>query len=400
MKNILVVSGDEGFLQILKKEFQKFSDQYRLFVAGDGPNGLNILKAEAVDLVAMTLLMPKMDGIQFLTYLRRIDPSVPIVIMVSEEATYMGDVYLKMGVLQVLVEPVSTDQLIECIQEILFLKSQEGRLQGISLVNFLQLMEMEKKTYLLEVLNHDGGKGLFYFHEGELYDALYGELNGPQAALKMINWDHVEIRFRTPPTEKIRKRIQRPLMSLLMDATLIRDEKAHASTKKEKAVQAEVSKEPGLESTVAAPIPEQKSETPRFPAKDVEDGVKPDKTPAAPDPKTIDQLLQELLHLRGVRAVFRLGQDGTLVSEMGSWSGADASQFAKALIMVHGGADRMVRELRVTPLQTLTLEADGVVIMYLPSGENLLAILANDSKMLGVIRQKALKTTLEMERLS
>ncbi|MEW6263989.1 MAG: response regulator [Thermodesulfobacteriota bacterium] len=400
VKNILVVSGDDAFLRRLENDFLELTDRYNLFVAGDGPRGLEILRTKEIDFVAQSLILPRMDGIQFLTSLRRIKPNVPIVIMVSEESTQMGDVFLRMGVLQVLVEPVTTNRLTECIQEILFLKSQEGRLKGISLINFLQLMEMERKTYLLEVRSVDGNRGLFYFHEGDLYDALCGELTGQEAAVLMINWDNVEIRFRTPPMEKVRKRIFKSLMALLMDTALLKDEKEKTTDDDDD--------DDDLSRAFQANRPESKGKPLNLEQKSVEplrstialEGRAKSEPVSSGQSRNAEEFMRQLFKIRGVRSVLRLGKDGEVVLEVGAWAGLDVARFAKAVIMVHGGAGRMIQELHMARLESFVLEADGIVIMCLPSGEYLLTILAQDSSMLGVIRQKALKVASEMEWLS
>ena len=99
-----------------------------------------------------------------------------------------------------------------------------GFLRGISVGSFLQMIEMEEKTCLLEVGLSDGKRGLFYFEAGELYDALCGSLIGKEAALKMIPMERPKIRFLNPPKKKIKRRINEPLMGIIMEAMRRKDE--------------------------------------------------------------------------------------------------------------------------------------------------------------------------------
>ena len=390
MSNILVVSGDRSFLQGLKTAFEKSARQYRLYLADNGPQGLKILQKEKIDFVAATLLVPQMDGDQFLTNLRLISPSVPTVIMTSDEATYMGSTFLKMNVLKVLLEPVTANQLLECIKEVLFLKTQQGRLQGISIVNFLQLIELEKKTYLLEVRNPAGGTGLFYFREGVLYDALFGELNSEAAALEMITWDNVEIHFRPPPTQKVRRRIKKSLMSLLMDGVAIKDERSYKQTP-----DPEPEEDVQIEEAPTLPVEKHTTSSVGEPGKSA-GYEEPQKEKGLTD---IGQCFQELYDIRGVKAAILIDREGGTIAKAGSWPGAELADLLNPIKLVHGGANRMIKELQFEELRTLTLESDGVVIICIPVKDTLLAILAPDSRTLGIIRQKALKLSLELGRL-
>jgi hypothetical protein len=99
----------------------------------------------------------------------------------------------------------------------------DGALKGISIASFLQMIEMEQKTCLLEI-DTPHGKGFFYFHEGELYDAIWDHLKGLEAALTMIPKENVKIRFRNPPKRKVKRRINIRLMALIMEAMRNKDD--------------------------------------------------------------------------------------------------------------------------------------------------------------------------------
>jgi DNA-binding response OmpR family regulator/predicted regulator of Ras-like GTPase activity (Roadblock/LC7/MglB family) len=396
VNNILVVSGDRLFVEHLKAEFSKKKDQYLLFTADDGPVGLDILNTQPIDFVAASLNLPQMDGIQFLTFLRQIKPAVPTIVITSNETTYMGGDFLKLGIIKVLLEPVTADRLIDCIQEVLFLKTQQGRLQGISIINFLQLIEMEKKTYLLEVRNPAGGMGLFYFHEGILFDALCGEQTAESAALEMITWENVEIHFRTPPTKKVKRRIEKTLMSLLMDGVLLKDEKTDTDQWEEPEPPA-VS---AVETKNEAPTPDTTrlgSEVSlKKPNSEPKSQDLPESIPAL-EPDVGAEMLQELYGLRGVKAVSLLDQSGRVLGSLGSWFGSELDKLSDSVFMVLGGAMRMVRNFNLARISTFTLESNDATILCVPVGTHLLVILASDSKTLGIIRQKSMKMSQEFE---
>src|SRR5690349_8471456 len=57
---------------------------YDLAEAADGERGLQEAVRVGVDLVLLDLLMPKMDGLQVLTELRKIRPSLPVIILTAK----------------------------------------------------------------------------------------------------------------------------------------------------------------------------------------------------------------------------------------------------------------------------------------------------------------------------
>ena len=132
-----------------------------------------------------------------------------------------------MGTLRFLEKPVDFQELTNSISDSLTHKNKGGSLNGISIASFLQLIEMEEKTCLLDIQGEDPSlKGILYFNKGVLYDAICGKLNGKGAALEVIGWENTEIRFKELPQKKISKRIEADLMSLIMEAMKRKDESA------------------------------------------------------------------------------------------------------------------------------------------------------------------------------
>jgi hypothetical protein len=126
-----------------------------------------------------------------------------------------------------LEKPVSPEILAKAINDGLIQKKKGGVLTGISIASFLQLIEMEKKTCLLDVRGEDPSlTGIFFFNKGELYDAVCGGLTGEEAAIEVIGWENAEIKFRELPKKKINKRMHTKLMPLIMEALRLKDESA------------------------------------------------------------------------------------------------------------------------------------------------------------------------------
>lgn len=118
---------------------------------------------------------------------------------------------------QYLDKLVDLKQIPENIRETLS-QSSKGRITGVSLFIILQLLELEKKTCLLQI-SSKSGQGFLYFFSGQLVDALSDEYEGEQAVYEILRWDNVEIEImEMVRKEQNRMNINKSLPSILMEA--------------------------------------------------------------------------------------------------------------------------------------------------------------------------------------
>jgi hypothetical protein len=116
-------------------------------------------------------------------------------------------------------KPLDADKLGIAIIQVLERDIPSGVLYGISVVRFLEMIEMEKKTCLFEVKLPDKEKGLFYFNNGVLSDVVCGDLKSEEAAMQLISMERAKFRFKYfPKKKKITKRIKMDLSSLIKEA--------------------------------------------------------------------------------------------------------------------------------------------------------------------------------------
>jgi len=228
MKNVLIVDDEEDFVMSVEDGLEKHSSDFNVLTAGNGKLAVDTLESRKIDLVVTDLSMPQMDGFELLAYMSNNFPSIPAIV-ISAYATPVIKKRLKtLGSLRFFLEkPVELETLATAIKDCLMESSKGGFVRSISTGSFLQLIQMEQKTCILEIYREgDKKKGFFYFIKGELYNAVYGDSQGEKAAREIITWDNAEIRFRDLPLKeyKIKKRIGAELMSLIMDAARVKDE--------------------------------------------------------------------------------------------------------------------------------------------------------------------------------
>lgn len=229
MKNILLVDDENSLIMSMADGLESCEDQFRVYTASNGREAVETLETKPVDLVVTDLRMPEMDGFELLAYINDNRPSTPTIVMSAFATPRIEDKLKELGALQVLSKPLDFEKLAQAINQGLTHVFQGGSLAGISVGSFLQLMEAEQKTSLLEVLSEDRQKGFFYLDEGRLHDAVCGDKQGEQAAIEMLTWKGAQIRFRSLPEKKLKKNIHQTLMSLLMEASHLEDERAGES---------------------------------------------------------------------------------------------------------------------------------------------------------------------------
>jgi DNA-binding response OmpR family regulator len=92
---------------------------YAVAEAGDGVTGLEEAVRRGVDLVLLDLLLPKRDGMDVLADLRKVRPTLPVIVLTArgtEEDRVRG---LKMGADDYVVKPFSARELLARVEAVL-----------------------------------------------------------------------------------------------------------------------------------------------------------------------------------------------------------------------------------------------------------------------------------------
>src|SRR5207302_1948931 len=92
---------------------------YEVAEAGDGDKGLQEAVRLGVDLVLLDLLLPRRDGLNVLAELRKVRPTLPVIILTargSEDDRVRG---LKMGADDYVVKPFSARELLARVEAVM-----------------------------------------------------------------------------------------------------------------------------------------------------------------------------------------------------------------------------------------------------------------------------------------
>ncbi|RWX51983.1 hypothetical protein VU01_10547, partial [Candidatus Electrothrix marina] len=224
MYDILVVDDDLFALALLEEQLKGYGDFFTPVYASNGREAVEILSQVEISLLVTDLIMPgEINGWHLIEYIENFHPNIPVVVITGckdeEKVTE-----LEGRVREILLKPIRVKQLVKIVTNILNEDIASGNLKGVSVGSFLQLLEMDEKTCLLEVGTSPKNKGLLYIHQGKLYDAEYGDLQEYEAACRLIAMDNVSFKIKALPKLEIRRRIKAELMSIIMDAMKMKDE--------------------------------------------------------------------------------------------------------------------------------------------------------------------------------
>lgn len=116
-RRILVVEDEpavrRGLCDVLK------AAGYGVAEAADGEQGLTEARKNGVRLVLLDLMLPKVDGMEVLTRLRRTHPTLPIIILTARGAENDRVRGLKTGADDYVVKPFSAKELLARVEAVL-----------------------------------------------------------------------------------------------------------------------------------------------------------------------------------------------------------------------------------------------------------------------------------------
>lgn len=125
MKKILVIDDDQFFSKTLGAALPK--DRYELVQAEDGEVGLAKLKSEKPDLIILDLMMPKLDGTEFLKKLQESKdlPKVPVLVSSNLSSVKKISDVMAMGAVGYVIK--SDESLESIVQDIERVLGEDGK---------------------------------------------------------------------------------------------------------------------------------------------------------------------------------------------------------------------------------------------------------------------------------
>ncbi len=237
-EKILIVDDNPHVLKLLSISIQKAG--YEVYTAENGDEGIEKVNSVKPDLVISDVMMPQTDGIEFCWMVRENSeiPMVPFIFLTSLSDQDMEIRGFRAGADEYLVKPVDRKILLEKVgtllgrakrvktvenEQVSQMKGFEGNLADLSLVEMVQLLNLNKRSGRMEVTADD--KGEIVFDKGDMiYARVADNILGKDAVNKMVAFKEGIFKFEPTVDKKVERNIQGSTMNVLLEACRLMDE--------------------------------------------------------------------------------------------------------------------------------------------------------------------------------
>jgi CheY-like chemotaxis protein len=224
---VLLVDDDPDLLEVYRETIAMLPSQPEVHTASSGARALAMLEKDDYRLIVTDLKMPKMDGLQLLSVVRRKYPELRTVVLTSVvDEQFRSRVYA-LGVDLYWHKPGSEQemtQFLECMESLLG-REYEGGFRGVqskSLVDLIQLECISQSSTVLRITNGPL-TGRIWVNNGEVVDSETEEARGEDAFQRILRWKAGNFEFL--PAEPHRPRtIFKSYNALLLETAQAIDE--------------------------------------------------------------------------------------------------------------------------------------------------------------------------------
>lgn len=223
MYSILIVDDNTDLLKMMQRNLVLAREGFSVLTAENGLAALDILGSREVSLVITDLNMPKMDGFELLARIIETYPQIPVIVMTSLEPSAIKDKVINMGAIEFLSKPIVPSHLLMQVRKILDEHGESATIRNISLLSFLQLLGLERKTCTLSVRGPQKTQALFYLKDGDVLDIVSSTgKRGREVLFETMAWNNPKLILRDncPLGEN---HIRTPIQNLLLEAAVRSD---------------------------------------------------------------------------------------------------------------------------------------------------------------------------------
>jgi CheY-like chemotaxis protein len=224
---ILLLDDDQDILDLYREMLAALPTEPEVHTATSGARALTLLETEPFTLLISDLKMPKMDGLQLLTIVRKRFPSLRTIVMSALSDDQFKDRAYGLGIDQFLEKPRTGKEInyfCECVEGLLT-KDESGGFRGVqskSLVDIIQLECLSQSSSVLKIASGPV-EGFIWIQNGEVIDAQAADLAGEEAFRCISSWKGGNFETLPPEPEHPRK-IFTSYQGLLLESAQAIDE--------------------------------------------------------------------------------------------------------------------------------------------------------------------------------
>ena len=116
MSKILIIEDEAAIRRVLLRILSEENSNYNVSETEDGIQGINLVENKNFDLILCDIKMPKMDGIEVLTQIKKIKPEIPVV-MISGHGDLDTAVHsMRLGAFDYISKPPDLNRLLNTVR--------------------------------------------------------------------------------------------------------------------------------------------------------------------------------------------------------------------------------------------------------------------------------------------
>jgi DNA-binding NarL/FixJ family response regulator len=230
---ILILDDDADWLALSREMLAALPSRPEILTANNGKRALSLLESEPVRLLICDLKMPRIDGLQVLSIVRRRHPELRTVVLSGlEDEDFRSRAYaLGVDLFWIKMEMQRDSKLfIECLESLLGRDNEPG-FRGIQSKSLMDIIQMECLSRSSSVLRITRGPlvAKLWIQDGELIDAEAEGARGESAFRRILSWKSGT--FENLPAEPRHERnITKPVNALLLETAQDMDEAANPAS--------------------------------------------------------------------------------------------------------------------------------------------------------------------------
>jgi DNA-binding response OmpR family regulator/predicted regulator of Ras-like GTPase activity (Roadblock/LC7/MglB family) len=226
-KKLLLVDDEEALVWSLSSRLGKARPSYLVDTAHDGATALEKIHRSPVDLLVADIRMPGMSGIDLIIEARRLQPSLPVVMMTAfktPDALQLANA----AATSFLDKPFEFERFLSVVDAALATKANgfSGAISVQTLPDIVQLYLVSNATGALRI-RHGHDEGEIWFREARIVHATHSSgLEGEEAFYAIMVWSGGDFSMRVG-AQPVRDTIANNPTELLMESCRLLDERRY-----------------------------------------------------------------------------------------------------------------------------------------------------------------------------
>lgn len=156
MAKILIIEDEASIRRVLSKILAEENDQYVVFEAADGEEGLEKIKNDDFDLVICDIKMPKKDGEEVLQEAKKIKPETPFIMISGHGDLETAVNTMRLGAFDYISKPPDLNRLLTTVRNALdnkLLVVENKRLKKKVSKNYQMIGESEPIQQIKDIID-------------------------------------------------------------------------------------------------------------------------------------------------------------------------------------------------------------------------------------------------------